>query len=186
MLRTVPFLVAVLVFGSIPGRRDALAQHVEPAYAAILAAVNDYRDLTIFDEVTVSVRDGVATLDGKVTRSFKRDELGARVAHLVKTYGLRDLRNRIDVLVESPADDELRKQTARAIYGNAAFWSAAVMPSPPIRIIVEDGHVTLTGTVNSEVDRALARTLALQAGARSVTNLLKTTVHVQVSREGSR
>ena len=31
------------------------------------------------------------------------------------------------------------------------------MPNPPIHIIVERGRVTLTGVVQSEVDRMLAR-----------------------------
>ena len=71
-------------------------------------------------------------------------------------------------------DDELRFRIARAIYGNPSFWHYAAMANPPIHIVVENGNVTLTGVVNSNVERALARSLAVGFGAFSVTNDLKT------------
>jgi osmotically-inducible protein OsmY len=43
-----------------------------------------------------------------------------------------------------------------------------------IHIVVERGRVTLTGVVQSDVDRMLARSLATEFGALSVTNDLKT------------
>jgi hypothetical protein len=43
---------------------------------------------------------------------------------------------------------------------------------------VEHGRVTLTGVVQSNVDRMLARSLATQFGALSVTNALKTDAEV--------
>jgi hypothetical protein len=48
------------------------------------------------------------------------------------------------------------------------------MANPPIHIIVERGHVTLTGVVNNNVDRMLARSLAVGSGELSVTNELRT------------
>jgi len=74
----------------------------------------------------------------------------------------------------SPYDDELRSRIARAIYGNPSFWNYAAMAHPPIHIIVERGHVTLTGVVNSNVERMLARSLASGLGELSVTNALRT------------
>jgi osmotically-inducible protein OsmY len=50
---------------------------------------------------------------------------------------------------------------------------------------VEHGHVTLTGVVQSNVDRMLARSLASQFGAISVTNDLKTDAEVQAALEKS-
>jgi osmotically-inducible protein OsmY len=71
-------------------------------------------------------------------------------------------------------DDELRVRIARAIYGNSAFWQYGARANPPIHIIVERGHVTLTGVVHSAVERMLARTLATGFGELSVTNELRT------------
>lgn len=140
-----------------------------------MAAVNTYSQFTIFDEVGVDVRDGIVTLTGKVTMPFKRGEIEKRIAQVA---GVRDVRVEIAVLPASSFDDELRARIARAIYGNAMFWSYAVMPNPPIHIIVEHGRVTLTGLVRTSADRALAGALATQTPALSLTNHLKTDAEV--------
>ena len=59
------------------------------------------------------------------------------------------------------------------------------MPNPPIHIIVERGRVTLTGVVQSEVDRMLARSLATSFNAFSVKNELKTDAEVRAQVEKS-
>ena len=87
------------------------------------------------------------------------------------------------MLPASSFDDQLRQQIARAIYGNANFWNYAMMRNPPIHIIVERGRVTLTGVVRSEVDRLLARSLATQFNALSVSNELKTDAEMRSRRE---
>ena len=69
------------------------------------------------------------------------------------------------MLPVSQFDDELRFRIARAIYGNSSFWNYAAMANPPIHIVVNRGHVTLTGVVNSNVERMLARSLAIGFGA---------------------
>ena len=61
----------------------------------------------------------------------------------------------------------------RAIYSNLHFWGQAVRLNSPIHIVLNRWHVTLTGVVQSEVDRALARTLARQFDAFSVINELR-------------
>jgi osmotically-inducible protein OsmY len=55
------------------------------------------------------------------------------------------------------------------------------MARPPIHIVVEHGHVTLTGVVNSNVERMLARSLASSFGALSVTSELKTEAEVKTA-----
>jgi hypothetical protein len=72
------------------------------------------------------------------------------------------------------ADDDLRRTIARAIYGHPTFWRAAALPEPPIQITVENGAVTLTGVVPSELERALACSLARGHGEVTVTNRLRT------------
>ncbi len=88
--------------------------------------------------------------------------------------GVSSVDNQLTVLPVSPYDDELRFRIARAIYGNTAFWNYAAMPNPPIHIVVQNGRVTLTGVVQNNVDRMLARSLATTFGAFSVKNELKT------------
>jgi osmotically-inducible protein OsmY len=138
---------------------------------AIARSLQSYARLTIFDEVSAHVENGVVTLSGKVTMPFKKTEIGRRLADVA---GVQEIRNEITVLPVSIEDDELRRRVARAIYGNSAFYRYAAMPRPPIHIIVENGDVTLTGTVPTDVERALARSLAAGKGERSVTCALRT------------
>jgi hyperosmotically inducible protein len=137
----------------------------------ITRQIQRYPQLTIFDDVNGRVENGVVTLSGKVTMPYKRNDIGKKAAAVT---GVREVINGIDVLPASPYDDELRLRIARAIYGNAAFWRYGASVNPPIRIIVERGHVTLTGVVDSNVDRMLARSLATGFGELSVTNDLRT------------
>jgi hyperosmotically inducible protein len=143
-------------------------------------SVERYTRFTIFDDVSASVKDGAVTLTGKVTMPFKRDDIEKRVA---KISGVRNVRDDITVLPVSQFDDELRHRIAASIYNNSNFWNYAIMANPPIHIVVEHGRVTLTGVVQSNIDRVLARSLATQFGAFSVTNALKTDAEVREALE---
>lgn len=137
---------------------------------AVMSAVRGSTALSIFDDVTVTVSDRTVTLTGAVTMPYKRDEVGARVA---KIDGARSVTNNIRVLPVSTTDQGLRIRIAQAIYTNPTFWHYAAMTCPPIHIIVEHGHVQLTGVVNNEVERTLAYALAQVDGVMSVKNDLK-------------
>src|SRR5438094_9222337 len=146
----------------------------------IATSVDRYTQFTIFDDVSARVKDGHVTLSGKVTMPYKRDDIERRVSKVNGVVGLRD---EIAVLPVSTFDDELRFKIARSIYGHSNFWNYAIMPNPPIHIVVEYGRVTLTGVVNSDVDRMLARSLASQFNAFSVTSDLKTDAEVRAASE---
>jgi hyperosmotically inducible protein len=133
--------------------------------------VNRYTQFTIFDNVEAEVASGRVVLKGAVTMPFKKDDIERRVRSVA---GVESIDNRIEVLPVSTGDDELRYRIARAIYGNSAFWNYAALPNPPIHIVVKNGHVTLVGVVNSNVDRMLARSLATGFGEFEVKNALKT------------
>jgi hyperosmotically inducible protein len=143
-------------------------------------AVNRYTQFTVFDDVSANVHDGMVTLTGKVTMPYKRDDIARRVSEV---DGVSMVKNDISVLPVSQFDDQLRYRIARAIYGNSSFWNYAAMANPPIHIVVDSGRVTLTGVVNSDVERMLARSLATQFGAFSVTNDLKTEAEVRAALE---
>ena len=138
--------------------------------------VTGYVRLTIFDDINATVDNGMVVLTGRVTMPYKKDDLGKRIARI---DGIRGVRNDIGVLPVSQFDDELRYRVSRAIYGNPSFWNYAAMANPPIHIIVEGGHVTLAGVVNSNVARMLARSLASGLGELSVTNALRTDAEVK-------
>jgi hyperosmotically inducible protein len=171
-------IVGVLAVGGVvgasaPAWADGFGPGVSNArlYQAVAKEVNRYVNFTIFDDVSASIDNGVVTLTGRVTMPYKKNDLARRVASV---DGVKEVQNQIEVLPVSPFDDQLRFRIARAIYGNSSFWQYGAMANPPIHIVVEHGRVTLTGVVNSNVERVLARSLATGFGEFSVTNDLKT------------
>ena len=137
---------------------------------AVAASIRGYVHFSIFDDVNIAVNGRAVTLTGRVTMPFKRDDIGARVS---KIDGVHSVVNEIGVLPVSPIDQNLRVKIARAIYSHPSFWQYASMANPPIHIVVERGRVTLTGRVNSDVERMLAYSLAQVDGTLGVTNQLK-------------
>ena len=138
---------------------------------AVVRQVNTYPQFTIFDDINARIEQGTVTLTGKVTMPYKRNDIAQRVARI---DGVRDVKNNIEVLPVSIYDEQLRYRIARAIYRNPAFWSYASMANPPIHVIVENGRVRLTGVVNSEAERTLARSLATGFGELSIVSELRT------------
>jgi len=157
------------------GRKDLQLFH------DVSKAVTRYVHFTVFDSVDASVKDGVVTLTGRVTMPFKRDDIEKRVSRI---DGVRQVRDEIAVLPVSQFDDQIRYKVARAIYTNPNFWNYAILADPPIHVVVEHSRVTLTGTVQSEVEKALARSIATsQFGVMSVTSNLRTEAEVKDALE---
>jgi hyperosmotically inducible protein len=167
---TAALLASLAVAAFAQDRRDVrLAEDIG-------RSIVGYTRLTIFDDINATVENGMVVLTGKVTMPYKKIDMEKRIA---KIDGVHGVRNDISVLPVSRFDDDLRYRVSRAIYGNPSFWNYAAMANPPIHIIVEGGHVTLAGVVNSNVERMLARSLASGLGELSVTNALKTDAEVK-------
>jgi hyperosmotically inducible protein len=130
-----------------------------------------YSRYTVFDDVSIGVDGGSVTLTGKVTMPYKAQDIERVVS---RVPGVTSVRNQITVLPVSFFDDELRYRISRAIYGDPGFWQYAMMVNPPIHIVVENGRVTLTGVVNSNVERMMAQSRATSSNAFAVVNKLKT------------
>ena len=170
MLRATAVLF-VLTFGSTQVFAEPERKKLQ-VFEDIQQRVNRYSHFTIFDDVRVAIDEqGVVALTGHVTSPYKSREIAKRVA---RVDGVTGIDNAITALPVSRHDDQLRYGIAHAIYGNSNFWRYGLRPSPPIHIVVERGHVTLTGVVDSLVDRILAETLARHSRAFSVTNRLRT------------
>lgn len=120
-----------------------------------------YGRYSIFDDVSIGVDHGMVRLTGVVDQPFKADDIG-RLAKNVAGAG--QVRNEIQVLPTSIEDDRLRVRLARAIYGDPVMRKYAIQPLKPIHILVDNGHVTLTGIVDSQFDKQIAGTRAATAG----------------------
>jgi len=123
-----------------------------------------------FNYVAVSVKDGVVTLNGDTVWDVPKDSALAIVA---RTPGVKDVVNDVKVLPVSNFDDSIRVRTARAIYRDSVLGRYASDPADPIRIVVDNGHVTLYGVVESAMDKTIAGIRAGSVpGAFSVENKL--------------
>src|SRR5580704_4184751 len=128
-----------------------------------------YYDNT-FNYLALSVKDGVATINGDTLNDVAKDSALAIVA---RTPGVKDVVNEVTVLPVSLFDDSIRVRTARAIYRDSVLGRYATDPVHPIRIVVDNGHVTLYGTVESAMDKTIAGIRANSVpGAFSVENKL--------------
>lgn len=125
----------------------------------------------VFNYVTVSVKDGVATLNGAVRIEYDRNSAMALVS---ATPGVKDVVDNITVDPVSTFDDNVRLRTLRAIYRDPALGRYAIDPARPIRIVVDRGNVTLCGTVATVMDKQIAGVRANQVlGAFTVRNDLQ-------------
>ena len=172
-------LIALFATAAVSARDQEPRKDLQ-LFNDIANQVNRYTQLTVFDSISASVDEGRIVLTGWVTMPYKRDDIEKRVR---KVEGLLSVENKISVLPVSTFDDELRFKIARAIYSHSLFWSYASMANPPIRVIVNRGHVTLEGVVQSNVERMLARSLASGLGAFDVKNDLKTDAELRESME---
>jgi osmotically-inducible protein OsmY len=137
----------------------------------IAREIRRYTNYTIFDDVSISVDRGVATLSGRVTMPYKAKDM-ARLAARVK--GVLEVNNQLGVLPVSIYDDRLRRSIARQIYRDPVFSRYAIQVNPPIHIIVERGNVTLTGAVNSRLEWQKAEMIVRQtSGVFGIENRLQ-------------
>jgi hyperosmotically inducible periplasmic protein len=123
-----------------------------------------------FNYIAVDVKDGVATLSGYTVWDVPKDTALDIVARMP---GVKDVVNDVNVLPVSNFDDSIRVRTARAIYRDSVLGRYGSDPVDPIRIVVDNGHVTLYGTVENTMDKTLAGMRANSVpGAFSVENKL--------------
>lgn len=125
-----------------------------------------------FDYVEFTVNsDNSVTLTGDVTNPVVKSEAGNVVKRI---EGVERVSNNIQVLPLSSMDDGLRVRLYRTIYGYPALQKYALGVYKPIRIIVDNGHVTLMGIVDNQMDKNVAGIRANSVfGAFSVDNQLK-------------
>lgn len=123
-----------------------------------------------FNYLALDVKDGVVTINGDTMNDMAKDSALAIVA---RTSGVKDVVNDVAVLPVSLFDDSIRARTARAIYRDSVLGRYASDPVRPIRIVVDNGHVTLYGIVETAMDKNIAGVRASSVpGAFSVENKL--------------
>ena len=125
----------------------------------------------LFNFVDVSVNNGVATLNGETRTDVGRDS-ALSLAYI--TPGVKDVIDNVKVSPVSGFDDRIRISAVRAIYHDSVLSRYASDPAKPIRIVVDNGKLSLYGTVASTMDKQIAGIKANQVfGVFSVQNNLE-------------
>jgi len=163
----------ILMFAlSLTAAASTSDQSVSPIEKKVSHELNMLPYSNVFDYMTFSVdQNGKVTLNGKVTNPVLKSD-AAKVVKRVE--GVELVENDIQVLPVSFFDDGLRARLYRTIYGYGPLQRYSLGVNKPIRIIVQNGHVTLLGVVATEFDKNIAGMRANSvAGAFSVDNQLR-------------
>lgn len=152
VLRTFLFAIVAVIGISVIGisaqsftPKAVSARSIEQQVYKKLRSLPRYN---VFDNITVEVNGSTVTLGGKVIT------LGTKsmAANFVKDIpGVKEVVNKIDELPVSPYDDRIRREAYRTFIsrGPGQYFPDQ---NPEVRIIVENGRITLEGLVRRQSD----------------------------------
>jgi hyperosmotically inducible protein len=132
---------------------------------------------TTFNAISLNVENGVVTLGGTAYGPVDKDTAIADASYMAGVKGVVD---NIQVDPVSMFDDRIRIATARAVYGYPSLNKYAIDPAKPIRIVVQNGNVTLEGVVINKMDKDIAG-----LRANGVPGVFKVTNDLQVANQQS-
>ena len=126
----------------------------------------------VFDNLGFTIKDqNTVVLTGQIINDIVKPDAEAAVRSI---KGVGEVINEIEVLPLSRFDNYIRVATFRAIYSRSGFEKYAIRADPPIKIIVKNGNVTLTGFVLNDLEKTIARLAANSVpGVFSVTDNLE-------------
>ena len=126
----------------------------------------------LFDSIGFEVDGSTVVLHGKVYNAVNRKSAERRVEDI---EGVTNVVNNIEVLPLSSFDNSIRRSIVREFAGGGSLYRYLQGVNPSVRIIVDNGHVSLEGFVANRGDSRLANILANVPGTFSVTNNLVVT-----------
>ena len=157
LVSVLPIFLAAAVLAqttAIPNTRTKLGGN-EPTQRIAREAMHELLMLpyySVFDNLAYKVDGTTVTLLGQVITPGLKPDAEAAVK---KIEGVSNVVNKIEVLPPSSQDDRIRREEYRAIYGSDGLYKYAMGAIPSIHIIVNNGHVTLTGVVDNAGDKNL-------------------------------
>jgi len=162
VLRGAGLLAVLLLLVAVPV--EAVQAKAEISDQSVTDAVDDallQDPAVVSTRVDVSTTDGIVTLTGEVDNILAK-ERAARVAEAIK--GVRSVINRLQVDPATPRSDaQVRRDIEAALLEDPATETYEINP------VVQDGEVTLTGTVDSYQERELAKKVV--KGVRGVRSI---------------
>ncbi len=171
-------IIAFLVVGiSAKGLSDSKPKQPKTIEQQIYKKLLALPNYGVFDHISFQVTGGNVILTGKVLSLGTRRLAAATVKDV---SGVVSVVNNIEDLPPSPFDDRIRRQALR-VFANAGlsgyFWETR----PDVRIIVENGRLTLEGYVINSGDRN-----AMNIYANGLPNVFGVTNNLKVGDDAER
>ena len=162
ILGTILMATALITTAGAAGKGKVVGPQTDADIAkSVRHEILMYPQYTLWDDVSFRVQNGSVELLGAVNQPYKKSDLQKIVQHVP---GVTAVTNDLKVLPLSSFDDRLRLQVANAIYRDPTLSRYSMGAVPSIHIIVDNGHVTLTGAVNSAMEKQIAGMRASGAG----------------------
>lgn len=108
---------------------------------------------TVFDELQYSVSGYTVTLMGAVVNPVLKSDAENAVKHI---EGVEKVTNQIQILPDDPMDNQIRRAEYRRIYSFPSLSRYGIGNLQSIHILVNNGHVTLVGVVDTQADKNVA------------------------------
>jgi BON domain-containing protein len=156
--RIASIVMLALTFGLLSTPKPAAAQNQEPkAQQNMVKEIRHQLVLlpyySVFDNLLFRLDGSKVILMGQVVRPTLKSDAEAAVKSV---EGVSSVQNDIEVLPNSPMDDQLRRAVYRAIYSEPGLSRYALSAVPSIHIIVKNGNVSLEGVADNDTDKNLA------------------------------
>ena len=173
-VRTLLFVIVAVVGISVVGinAQNVGSNSIQSSTAIAQKAYSKLRGLPrygVFDNITVDVRGNTVILEGKVITLGTKS---AAARAMKDIPGVAEVVNNIEELPLGSFDNQIRREAYRSFVtrGPGQYFHEL---NPDVRIIVENGRITLEGYVYRESDSNLLNILANGvSGTFSVTNNL--------------
>ena len=130
-----------------------------------------------FNAISLQIQNGIAEIGGEVVEPVDKESAIGLVSN---TPGVRGLIDHLKVAPVSPNDWGIRRAEYQAVYGSSVATKYAIDPVKPIRIVVDNGHVTLYGSVLNNGDREI-----IGMRANSVPGVFSVKNDLQVQGQGA-
>lgn len=169
--RIIPFALAAMVpsTSAVATASDSRSpgHHID---ASVARAIEQLPEYGVFDLLTFTIDHGTVTLNGFVSRP----ELATSAVAAVELIGgVKGVVNKVQLLPTSTQDEWIRLAVFHRLYEEDFLTRYAHGGCYLIHIVVRNGHVTLAGVVEDELDKEDASIRARAAvGSFAVDNQL--------------
>jgi hyperosmotically inducible protein len=146
------FLLALFVSGA-----DAQSKYTDAIIEQqVYKKIVNLPRYSVFDFISYDVKGDIVVLTGKVYSSGTRSDAASAVK---RVPGVARVVNHIEQLPASSFDDEIRRSLLRQFdRGGLGRYLSEIRPD--MRILVQNGRVTLEGYVSNKADRDRANVYA--------------------------